>query len=229
MARLFFSSPQVKTMSAQILCEQRSPPTNDPVGRRSSSEQLINSSADQRATDGHKRGVPTTRTSGFAGGVEGGLKGEGGVEGEEGGEGGGGRKEAGYTAPQDDDARRRSEVLVIRKKLFASMVESATGTARLLTDNFVGEAGSHERCLELFERLRRDAVALSGGAGPSRVLAGTSNQPTAVSETSGRAGSLDDSFYGAGACSSGNKRKVVSADGDGVRVGLAPRVHRVRV
>ena len=203
-------------MSARIRREQGSAPTADVASWRASSEQLINVFAGQSAADGHKEGVRTTsRPHGFAG--EG--KGEGeGIE---------------DTAPQDDAARRRSEVSLNRRMLLASMVESATGTANHLAEKYDGKPGSYERCMELFERLRREAFALSSGADPSSVpVAGTGDydQPTAISEIRGQESSLEGSRYGTGADSSGEKRKVGLAGSDHVRRVESPaRVHRVRV
>lgn len=203
-------------MSARIKREQGSALTADLASSRASSEELINSFAGQSAADGHKREVRTTsRQDGSAG------------EGQGDGEGIGG------TAPQDDAGRRRrSELLLTRKILLANMVESATETANHLAESYDGKPGSYERCMELFERLRREAFALSGGANPSSVLvAGTGDhdQPTAISEMRGLERSLEGSCYGTGVGSSGGKRKVASADSDDVRVESALRVHRVRV
>lgn len=202
-------------MSARIKREQGSAPTADLTSWRASSEQLVNSFAGQSATDRHKQGVRTTsRPHGFVG--------------DEKGEG----EEIGDTAPQDDAAHCRSEVSVNRRILLASMVESATGTANHLAEKYDGKPGSYERCMELFERLRREAFALSSGADPSSVLvAGTGDhdQPTAISEKRDRQSSLEGSRYGTGAESSGEKRKVGLAGSDDVRVESPARVHRVRV
>lgn len=204
-------------MSARIKREQGSAPTADLSSSQAFSEQLINSFASQNAADGHKREVRTTSRQDSSAG-----KGQGGGEG------------IGDTAPQDDAGhrRRRSELLLTRNILLANMVESATETANHLAESYDGKPGSYERCMELFERLRREAFALSGGANPSSVLvAGTGDhdQPTAISEMRGPERSLENSCYGTGVGSSGGKRKVAWGGSDDVRVESALRVHRVRV
>lgn len=95
-----------------------------------------------------------------------------------------------------DGLARRSKVRSLaREKLLAYMAESAEKTASLLADDFDRRPESYARCLGLFERLHRDAVALVGGAntaGDAHALVRIGKQPLlAARKSPGERGSGD--------------------------------------
>lgn len=94
-----------------------------------------------------------------------------------------------------DGLARRSKVRSLaREKLLAYMAESAEKSASLLADDFDRRPESYARCLGLFERLHRDAVALVGGAntaGDAHASVRIGTPPLAARKNPGESGSGD--------------------------------------